>query len=71
MFPDFDPLFFVCPVFGHSATFQAFSKTLVEEGARIKSFPLVVDGVFDTEGITALLQEPATLPRGPDELPVR
>lgn len=35
-----------------------FSRTLVEEGAAIKSFKLVCDGTFQEEGVTNLLQHP-------------
>ena len=35
-----------------------FSKKLVEEGAHIKSFKLVSDGVFQEEGITEILMSP-------------
>jgi len=33
------------------------SKRLFEEGAAIKSFKLVHDGIFDEEGITKILVE--------------
>eukprot|EP00045_Choanoeca_perplexa_P014632 m.173740 g.173740 ORF g.173740 m.173740 type:complete len:1257 (+) comp16743_c0_seq1:48-3818(+) len=38
------------------------SKSLMEEGAAIKTFKLVRDGEFQEAGITALLQEPAKYP---------
>eukprot|EP00742_Colponemidia_sp_Colp-10_P008402 GILJ01009100.1.p1 GENE.GILJ01009100.1~~GILJ01009100.1.p1 ORF type:complete len:1330 (+),score=217.58 GILJ01009100.1:312-3992(+) len=37
-----------------------FSKSLLEEGASIRSFKLVKNGVFQEEGITELLNSPAT-----------
>jgi len=46
-----------------------FSHTLLEEGACIKSFKLVVGGVFQEEGITELLQAPGKQPRQAHELP--
>jgi 5-oxoprolinase (ATP-hydrolysing) len=39
-----------------------FSKRLEEEGAIIRSFKLVENGVFQEEGITELLMSPAKLP---------
>jgi len=41
------------------------SKTLMEEGAAIKTFKLVRDGEFQEAGITALLKEPASKLRRP------
>ena len=44
-----------------------FSRSLVEEGAAIKSFKLVSDGIFQEEGISALLKAPGELSRAADE----
>ena len=68
------PIFFVASR-GHHAdiggispgSMPPFSRKLIEEGACIKSFKLVENGVFNEEGITELLLEPGTLPRGPGE----
>jgi len=46
-----------------------FSHALNEEGACIKSFKLVKNGVFQEEGITELLNAPGKIARGPNELP--
>ncbi|KAL6044826.1 OPLA oxoprolinase [Balamuthia mandrillaris] len=46
-----------------------FSHTLDEEGACIKSFKLVKDGVFQEEGITELLMAPAKVKRSENEAP--
>jgi len=63
------PIFFVASR-GHHAdiggispgSMPPFSRSLEEEGACIMSFKLVRDGIFQEEGITALLQEPGNLP---------
>ncbi len=68
------PIFFVASR-GHHAdiggispgSMPPFSRKLLEEGVCIKSFKLVENGVFNEEGITELLLEPGTLPRGPGE----
>lgn len=44
-----------------------FSRSLIEEGAAIRSFKLVKAGIFQEEGITALLQAPGQLSRSADE----
>jgi len=46
-----------------------FSTSLVEEGACIKSFKLVKNGVFDEEGITKILNSPSLVPRKKNEAP--
>ncbi|NIA19470.1 MAG: 5-oxoprolinase, partial [Xanthomonadaceae bacterium] len=64
------PIFFVASR-GHHAdiggispgSMPPFSRRLKEEGACIMSFKLVDNGIFQQEGITALLQEPGNLPR--------
>jgi len=64
------PIFFVASR-GHHAdiggispgSMPPFSRRLEEEGACIMSFKLVCDGIFQQDGITALLQEPGNLPR--------
>ncbi|MCK4378637.1 MAG: hydantoinase B/oxoprolinase family protein, partial [Deltaproteobacteria bacterium] len=66
---DGQPIFFVASR-GHHAdiggispgSMPPFSRRLEEEGACIMSFKLVRDGIFQQEGITALLQEPGNLP---------
>ncbi len=71
------PIFFVASR-GHHAdiggispgSMPPFSRVLAEEGACIKSFKLVEDGVFNEAGITRLLQTPATLSRQPGEAPI-
>ena len=68
------PIFFIASR-GHHAdiggispgSMPPFSRKLLEEGVCIKSFKLVENGVFNEEGITELLLEPGTLPRGPGE----
>ena len=68
------PIFFIASR-GHHAdiggispgSMPPFSRRLLEEGVCIKSFKLVENGVFNEEGITELLLEPGTLPRGPGE----
>ncbi len=65
---DGQPIFFVASR-GHHAdiggispgSMPPFSRRLEEEGACIMSFKLVRDGIFQQEGITALLQEPGNL----------
>ena len=47
-----------------------FSRKLAEEGARLKSFKLVENGIFNEVGITELLQAPAQLSQLPGELPI-
>ncbi len=44
-----------------------FSRSLAEEGAAIKSFKLVKGGIFQEEGISALLKAPGGLSRAADE----
>ena len=44
-----------------------FSCSLLEEGAAIESFKLVAGGVFQEEGICALLKAPGALVRAPEE----
>eukprot|EP00056_Hartaetosiga_gracilis_P003386 m.63374 g.63374 ORF g.63374 m.63374 type:complete len:1263 (+) comp11434_c0_seq3:73-3861(+) len=64
-----EPLFWVASR-GHHADIGGItpgsmppnSTKLTEEGAAIKSFKLVQDGVFQEEGITSLLMEPAKYP---------
>ncbi len=71
---DGHPIFFIASR-GHHAdiggispgSMPPFSRKLLEEGVCIKSFKLVENGVFNEEGITELLLEPGTLPRGPGE----
>ena len=48
-----------------------FSRSLIEEGACIKSFKLVVNGIFQHERITELLNAPSKIPRKPFEIPIR
>ena len=48
-----------------------FSRELKEEGACIKSFKLVENGVFNEEGITELLQSPGKIKRKPGETAIR
>ena len=47
-----------------------FSRTLEEEGACIKSFKLVRDGVFQEEEVTEILMSPAKIKREGHELPI-
>jgi 5-oxoprolinase (ATP-hydrolysing) len=71
------PLFYVASR-GHHAdiggitpgSMPPFSRTLAEEGARLKSFKLVENGVFNEAGITKLLQAPVEVPRLPGESPI-
>jgi 5-oxoprolinase (ATP-hydrolysing) len=71
---DGHPIFFIASR-GHHAdiggispgSMPPFSRKLLEEGVCIKSFKLVENGVFNEEGITELLLEPGTRPRGPGE----
>lgn len=64
------PIFFVASR-GHHAdiggispgSMPPFSRRLEEEGACIMSFKLVREGIFQQEGISALLQEPGNLPQ--------
>ncbi len=44
-----------------------FSRTLKEEGACIKTFKLVENGIFNEAGITELLQAPGKITRKPGE----
>ncbi len=68
------PLFYVASR-GHHAdiggispgSMPPFSRTLEEEGASIKSFKLVENGVFNEAGITELLRAPGALSRLPGE----
>ena len=68
------PIFFVASR-GHHAdiggispgSMPPFSRKLIDEGACIKSFKLVENGMFNEDGITELLLEPGMLPRGPGE----
>ena len=74
---DGQPLFYVASR-GHHAdiggitpgSMPPFSRTLAEEGARLKSFKLVEKGIFNETGITELLKAPAQVPRLPGELPI-
>ncbi|MEC8360264.1 MAG: hydantoinase B/oxoprolinase family protein, partial [SAR324 cluster bacterium] len=74
---DGQPLFYVASR-GHHAdiggitpgSMPPFSRTLAEEGARLKSFKLVEKGIFNETGITELLKAPAQVPRFPGELPI-
>jgi 5-oxoprolinase (ATP-hydrolysing) len=76
VFKDGRPVFYVANR-GHHAdiggitpgSMPPFSKTLHEEGACIKSFKLVKDGVFQEEGIIELLMAPGQLRREPYEPP--
>jgi len=71
------PLFYVASR-GHHAdiggitpgSMPPFSRTLAEEGACLKSFKLVENGIFNEAGITELLEAPARIPRLPGELPI-
>jgi len=74
---DGQPLFYVASR-GHHAdiggitpgSMPPFSRTLAEEGACLKSFKLVENGIFNEAGITELLEAPARIPRLPGELPI-
>ena len=74
---DEQPLFYVANR-GHHAdiggitpgSMPPFSRTLAEEGACLKSFKLVENGIFNEVGITELLQAPAQLSQLPGELPI-
>ena len=74
---DGEPLFYVASR-GHHAdiggitpgSMPPFSRTLAEEGACLKSFKLVENGIFNEAGITELLEAPAHIPRLPGELPI-
>ncbi len=74
---DEQPLFYVANR-GHHAdiggitpgSMPPFSRKLAEEGARLKSFKLVENGIFNEVGITELLQAPAQLSQLPGELPI-
>ena len=74
---DEQPLFYVANR-GHHAdiggitpgSMPPFSRKLAEEGARLKSFKLVENGIFNEVGITKLLQAPAQLSQLPGELPI-
>lgn len=74
VFQDNHPIFFVANR-GHHAdiggispgSMPPFSKRLLEEGACIKSFKLVENGIFQEEGIKKLLCYPETIPRSPDD----
>ena len=74
---DEQPLFYVASR-GHHAdiggitpgSMPPFSRKLAEEGARLKSFKLVENGIFNEVGITKLLQAPAQLSQLPGELPI-
>ncbi|MFZ9064531.1 MAG: hydantoinase B/oxoprolinase family protein [bacterium] len=74
---DGQPLFYVASR-GHHAdiggitpgSMPPFSRTLAEEGACLKSFKLVENGIFNEAGITELLEDPARIPRLPGELPI-
>lgn len=74
VFSNGGPLFFVASR-GHHAeiggispgSMPPFSRTLAEEGACIKSFKLVENGVFNEEGITELLAAPGKIERGAGE----
>lgn len=48
-----------------------FSKTLEEEGACIMSFKLVINGVFQEEGITEILQAPGKMKRDLHDPPIK
>ncbi len=72
------PIFYVASR-GHHAdiggispgSMPPFSRELKEEGACIKSFKLVENGVFNEEGITELLQSPGKIKRKPGETAIR
>ena len=74
---DEQPLFYVANR-GHHAdiggitpgSMPPFSRKLAEEGACLKSFKLVENGIFNEVGITELLQAPAQLSQLPGELPI-
>ena len=74
---DEQPLFYVANR-GHHAdiggitpgSMPPFSRKLAEEGACLKSFKLVENGIFNEVGITKLLQAPAQLSQLPGELPI-
>ncbi len=74
---DEQPLFYVANR-GHHAdiggitpgSMPPFSRKLAEEGACLKSFKLVENGIFNEGGITELLQAPAQLSQLPGELPI-
>ena len=74
---DEQPLFYVANR-GHHAdiggitpgSMPPFSRKLAEEGACLKSFKLVENGIFNEVGITQLLQAPAQLSQLPGELPI-
>ena len=44
-----------------------FSRELKEEGACIKTFKVVENGIFNEDGITELLQAPGKIERNPGE----
>ena len=72
------PIFYVASR-GHHAdiggispgSMPPFSRELKEEGACIKSFKLVENGVFNEEGITELLQSPGKIKRKPGETAIK
>ena len=72
------PIFYVASR-GHHAdiggispgSMPPYSRELKEEGACIKSFKLVENGVFNEEGITELLQSPGKIKRKPGETAIR
>ncbi|MCS5553045.1 MAG: hydantoinase B/oxoprolinase family protein, partial [SAR324 cluster bacterium] len=72
------PIFYVASR-GHHAdiggispgSMPPFSRELKEEGACIKSFKLVENGVFNEEGIIELLQSPGKIKRKPGETAIR
>ncbi|MCH2295035.1 MAG: hydantoinase B/oxoprolinase family protein [SAR324 cluster bacterium] len=71
---DGKPVFYVASR-GHHAdiggispgSMPPFSRKLIEEGACIRSFRLVENGIFNEEGISELLLEPGRIERDPGE----
>ncbi|MEC7216097.1 MAG: hydantoinase B/oxoprolinase family protein, partial [SAR324 cluster bacterium] len=71
---DGKPIFYVASR-GHHAdiggispgSMPPFSRKLIEEGACIRSFRLVENGIFNEEGISELLLEPGRIEREPGE----
>ena len=71
---DGKPIFYVASR-GHHAdiggispgSMPPFSRKLIEEGACIRSFRLVENGIFNEEGISELLLEPGKIEREPGE----